>query len=176
MVDTINETDILERLNNAPSVRGYFITAVEVFSEAIGALMERIFRKDNFAVQSVVGPLLHDTGPLGNMSVRLKLLYGLGVLPDDVYHDIEGMIKIRNQLNSDVAEYEYTDPIILNKIKELTLVKKMGMISLDSLEPDLDIDLDFYNLQLQRQQQMIKSGLSLAIIEICNELAKDSPF
>ncbi len=118
MVDTINETDILERLNNAPSVRGYFITAVEVFSEAIGALMERIFRKDNFAVQSVVGPLLHDTGPLGNMSVRLKLLYGLGVLPDDVYHDIEGMIKIRNQLNSDVAEYEYTDPIILNKTKE----------------------------------------------------------
>ncbi len=110
------------------------------------------------------------------MSVRLKLLYGLGVLPDDVYHDIEGMIKIRNQLNSDVAEYEYTDPIILNKIKELSLVKKMGMISLDSLEPDLDIDLDFYNLQLQRQQQMIKSGLSLAIIEICNELAKDSPF
>ncbi len=176
MVDTINETDILERLNNAPSVRGYFITAVEVFSEAVGALMERIFRKDNFAVQSVVGPLLHDTGPLGNMSVRLKLLYGLGVLPDDVYHDIEGMIKIRNQLNSDVAEYEYTDPIILNKIKELSLVKKMGMISLDSLEPDLDIDLDFYNLQLQRQQQMIKSGLSLAIIEICNELAKDSPF
>ncbi len=176
MVDTINETDILEKLNNAPSVRGYFITAVEVFSEAIGALMERIFRKDNFAVQSVVGPLLHDTGPLGNMSVRLKLLYGLGVLPDDVYHDIEGMIKIRNQLNSDVAEYEYTDPIILNKIKELSLVKKMGMISLDSLEPDLDIDLDFYNLQLQRQQQMIKSGLSLAIIEICNELAKDSPF
>ncbi len=176
MVDTINETDILERLNNAPSVRGYFITAVEVFGEAIGALMERIFRKDNFAVQSVVGPLLHDTGPLGNMSVRLKLLYGLGVLPDDVYHDIEGMIKIRNQLNSDVAEYEFTNPIVLNKIKELNLVQKMGMISLDSLEPDLDIDLDFYNLQVQRQQQMIKSGLSLAIIEICNELAKDSPF
>lgn len=176
MVEAINETDILERLNNAPSVRGYFITAVEVFSEAIGAFMERIFRKDNFAVQSVVGPLLHDTGPLGNMSVRLKLLFGLGVLPDDVYHDIEGMIKIRNQLNSDVAEYEFTDPIILTKIKELNLVKKMGMIQLDNLEPDLDIDLEFYHLQLQRQQQMIKSGLSLAIIEICNELNKDSPF
>ncbi|MDF4902563.1 MltR family transcriptional regulator, partial [Vibrio parahaemolyticus] len=26
------------------------------------------------------------------------------------------------------------------------------------------------------QQQIIKSGLSLAIVEICNELGKDSPF
>ncbi|WP_368734787.1 hypothetical protein [Klebsiella pneumoniae] len=31
-------------------------------------------------------------------------------------------------------------------------------------------------MQLQRQQQVIKSGLSLAIIQICNALNKDSPF
>ncbi|EGA71966.1 mannitol repressor protein [Vibrio sinaloensis DSM 21326] len=176
MADKINETDIIERLNNAPSVRGFFIAAVDVFNDSIDALMQRIFQKDNFAVQSVVGPLLHDSGPLGDLSVRLKLLFGLGVLPNDVYHDIEDIIKIKNILNSDATDYEFTDPNILDPIKQLNLVKKMGMVHMEVMEPDDDIDLKFYQLQLKRQQQIIKSGLSLAIVEICNELGKESPF
>ncbi|HHF2984943.1 TPA: MltR family transcriptional regulator [Vibrio alginolyticus] len=176
MADNINETEIIERLNNAPSVRGFFIAAVDVFNDSIDGLVQRIFRKDNFAVQSVVGPLLQDSGPLGDLSVRLKLLFGLGVLPDDIYHDIEDIIKLKNQLNSDASDYEFTDPNILEPIKKLHLVKKMGMVQLEVSEPDDDIDLEFYQLQLQRQQQIIKSGLSLAIVEICNELGKDSPF
>ena len=176
MADKINETDIIERLNSAPSVRGFFIAAVDVFNDSIDALMQRIFQKDNFAVQSVVGPLLHDSGPLGDLSVRLKLLFGLGVLPNDVYHDIEDIIKIKNELNSDAADYQFTDPNVLQPIKKLHLVKKMGMVQLEVAEPDDDIDLEFYQLQLQRQQQIIKSGLSLAIVEICNELGKESPF
>ncbi len=146
------------------------------FNDSIDGLVQRIFRKDNFAVQSVVGPLLQDSGPLGDLSVRLKLLFGLGVLPDDIYHDIEDIIKLKNQLNSDASDYEFTDPNILEPIKKLHLVKKMGMVQLEVSEPDDDIDLEFYQLQLQRQQQIIKSGLSLAIVEICNELGKDSPF
>ena len=122
-------------------------------------------------MQSVVGPLLQDSGPLGDLSVRLKLLFGLGVLPDDIYHDIEDIIKLKNRLNSDASDYEFTDPNILEPIKKLHLVKKMGMVQLEVNEPDDDIDLEFYQLQLQRQQQIIKSGLSLAIVEICNELA-----
>lgn len=176
MADQLNETEILERLNNTPSVRGFFIATVEIFEVAIDVLMQRIFRKDNFAVQSVVGPLLHDSGPLGDPAVRLKLLYGLGVLPDPIYHDIEDLIKLRNKLNSDGAEYEFTDPTILEPIRKLNLVQKMGMVQLEVMEPDGDIDLGFYQLQLQRQQQIIKSGLSLAIVEMCSELDKESPF
>ncbi|CAM2964912.1 MltR family transcriptional regulator [Vibrio mytili] len=176
MAENINETEIIERLNSAPSVRGFFIAAVDVFNDAIDGLIQRIFRKDNFAVQSVVGPLLQDSGPLGDLSVRLKLLYGLGVLPDDVYHDIEDIIKLKHHLNSDASDYEFTDPSILSPIKKLHLVKKMGMVQFEVNQPDDDIDLEFYQLQLQRQQQIIKSGLSLAIVEICNELGKESPF
>ncbi len=95
MADNINETEIIERLNSAPSVRGFFIATVDVFNDSIDGLVQRIFRKDNFAVQSVVGPLLQDSGPLGDLSVRLKLLFGLGVLPDDIYHDIEDIIKLQ---------------------------------------------------------------------------------
>ncbi|HGS4985432.1 TPA: MltR family transcriptional regulator [Vibrio cholerae] len=176
MAEKINESDILERLNQTHTVRGFFITTVDVLTEAIDALMQRIFRKDNFAVKSVVEPLLHDTGPLGDLTVRLKLLFGLGVITDEVFHDIEHLIKLRNQLNHDATEYQFTDPQILAPIKSLNLVKKMGMLHLNVVEPDDDIDLSFYHLQLQRQQQVIKSGLSLAIIQICNALNKDSPF
>lgn len=176
MTDNINETEIIERLNSAPSVRGFFIETVNVFNDSIDGLVQRIFRKDNFAVQSVVGPLLQDSGPLGDLSVRLKLLFGLGVLSDDIYHDIEDIIKLKNQLNSDASDYEFTDSNILEPIKKLNLVKNMGMVQLEVSEPDDDIDLEFYQLQLQRQQQIIKSGLSLAIVDICNELGKESPF
>ncbi|OEF22653.1 MltR family transcriptional regulator [Vibrio rumoiensis] len=176
MTEELNETEIIERLNNTPTVRGFFIQTVGIFNESIDALINRIFRKDNFAVQSVVGPLLQDSGPLGDLAVRLKLLFGLGVLPDAIYHDIEDLIKLKNKLNSDGLEYEFTDPIILETIKNLHLANKMSMVPLQITEPDDDIDLGFYQLQLQRQQQVIKSGLSLAIVDICNELKKDSPF
>lgn len=176
MANRINETEIIERLNSAASVRGFFVASVDVFNDSIDALVQRIFRKDNFAVQSVVGPLLQDSGPLGDLSVRLKLLYGLGVLADDVYHDIDRIIKLKHKLNGEENDFAFTDPKVLEAIKQLHLVKKMSMVQLEVNEPDDDIDLEFYHLQLQRQQQMIKSGLSLAIVEICNELDKDSPF
>ena len=174
MADNINETEIIERLSNSSSVRGFFISAVDVLNESIDGLIQRIFRKDNFAVQSVVGPLLEDSGPLGALSVRLKLLFGLGVLSDDIYHDIENIIKLKNQLNSDIYDYEFTDPKILESIKKLHLIKRFNVEKLEVSEPD--IDLDFYKLQQQRQQQMLKSFLSLAIVEICNDLSKESPF
>ncbi|QJY41357.1 hypothetical protein HND97_19765 [Vibrio cholerae] len=47
-------------MNQTQAVRGFFITKVDVLSEAIDALMQRIFRKDNFAVKPVVEPPLHD--------------------------------------------------------------------------------------------------------------------
>ena len=77
MTEELNETEIIERLNRCPTVRGFFIQTVEIFNDAIDALIKRIFRKDNFAMQSVVGPLLQDSGPLGDLNVRLKLLFGL---------------------------------------------------------------------------------------------------
>ena len=171
----ISETEIIEKLNTAPSVRGFFIAAVEVLEAAVDGLIQRVFRKDDFAVQSVVGPLLHDSGPLGNLSVRLKLLFGLGVLSDDVYHDIEDIITIRNSLNHDANEYEFTDPKVLAPLEKLRSVHPMGIVPPPPIEQDDDIDNEFYQLQIQRQRQVIKSGLSLTIVEICGQLSKESP-
>jgi mannitol operon repressor len=176
MTEVINESNIIERLNDAPSVRGFFIIAVDILNESIDGLIQRIFRKDDFAVQSVIGPLLQDSGPLGDLSVRIKLLFGLGVLPNNTYHDIEGLIQLRNKLNLEMNELQFTDPQVITPINALHLVKRMGMIQLEITPLNDDTDLMFYNMQIDRQKQMIRSGLSLAIVDICSELQKESPF
>lgn len=173
----IKENEILEYLNASLTARGFFISSVEVFDQAIQTLIERVFQKNDFAVQSVVGPLLHDSGPLGELSVRLKLLFGLGVIPHAIYQDIDDILKLKKLLSNDGCEYNFTDQLIVDKIKKLNLAKNMGIVSFDPIfAADGDVDLVFYQMQLVRQQQVIKSSLALAILTICEALNKDSPF
>ena len=150
---------------------------MDIFEQLIQGLIERIFLKNDFAVQSVVGPLLHNSGPLGELSVRLKLLFGLGVIPHPIYQDIESIIKLKNLLSNDSAEYHFTDQLIADAIKSLHLAKNMnmGIFDLVAVAQD-DIDLTFYKMQLDRQQQVIKSSLALEIISLCETLNKESPF
>jgi len=177
MSKKLQENEILEYLNTSLTVRGFFISAVDVFEQVVQTLIERIFLKNDFAVQSVVGPLLQNSGPLGELSVRLKLLFGLGVISHDIYHDIEGMIKLKSLLNNDSAEYNFTDVVIVNAIQALNISKKMNMLSFEAITAAQDdVDLVFYKMQIDRQQQVIKSSLALAIISLCEALDKESPF
>ena len=177
MSKKLQEHEILEYLNTSLTVRGFFISAVDVFEQVIQTLIERVFLKNDFAVQSVVGPLLHDSGPLGELSVRLKLLFGLGVIPQATYHDIDGMIKLKNLLNNDSADYSFTDPIIVNAIRELHLAESMNMAPFEPVTvAQDDVDLVFYQMQMDRKQLVIKSSLALAIISLCEGLDRDSPF
>ncbi len=176
MANTINESDIIERLNSAPSVRGFFIVAAEIFEQAIDVLTQRIFRNDYLAVSVVVNPLLGTSGPLGDVSVRLKLLFGLGVIPDKIYHDIESLLKIKHFLNNDGFEYQFTDHAILDPIKKLSVMKAVGSMAFDFPQPNSDMDPELYQLHMSRIQQVIRSSLSLGIVEICNKLDIDSPF
>jgi len=175
MSNKLQENEILESLNASLTVRGFFISVVDIFEELIQSLIERIFLKNDFAVKSVVGPLLHDSGPLGELTVRLKLLYGLGAIPHLVYQDIEGVIKLKNSLNNDVAEYRFTDPLVSDAIKQLSLSKNINMSVFDSL-PEDDFESALYEMQLKRKQEVIKSSLALEVIAICEVLNQDSPF
>jgi len=177
MTKQLQETEILECLNTSLTARGFFISTVDIFEQLIQGLIERIFLKNDFAVQSVVGPLLHNSGPLGELSVRLKLLFGLGVIPHAIYQDIESIIKLKDLLSNDSAEYHFTDQLIADVIKSLHLAKNMNVGIFDSVAISQDdIDLTFYKMQLDRQQQVIKSSLALEIISLCETLNKESPF
>lgn len=174
MFMSLSEHYILERLDQTPSVRGFFIAAVELVDIAIDTLIQRIFRKDDFAVQSVVGPLLQDSGPLGTLNVRLKLLFGLGVIPNAIYHDIETLILIRNTLNQDINDYALTDTFILELIRPLSLLEDIELRPLTVME-SYD-DTEWAELQQLQQQKRLHSALSLMMVNICEQLDKHSPF
>lgn len=72
------ENKVLEKLNAGKTVRSFLIAAVELLAEALNVLVVQVFRKDDYAVKYAVEPLLSGAGPLGELSVRLKLMYGLG--------------------------------------------------------------------------------------------------
>lgn len=49
----------------------------------------------------------------GDLSVRLKLIYGLGVISRAEYEDAELLMALREELNHDGNEYNFTDDEIL---------------------------------------------------------------
>ena len=109
------ENRVLERLNAGKTVRSFLITAVELLTEAVNILVLQVFRKDDYAVKYAVEPLLDGDGPLGDLSVRLKLIYGLGVLSRPEYEDAELLMALRQQqvLHSGVPDREqpiFTEP------------------------------------------------------------------
>ena len=82
------EQFVYEQLNDIPTLRGVITAAVNIFDHDVEQLMQRVFRKTDFAIKSVVDSLLGSSGPLADLSVRLKVLLGLGVLETKAYHDI----------------------------------------------------------------------------------------
>jgi len=100
---------VLERLNAGKNVRSFLIAAVELLTEAVNVLVLQVFRKDDYAVKYAVEPLLDGEGPLGNLSVRLKLIYGLGVITRAEYEDAELLMALREELNHDGSEYAFPD-------------------------------------------------------------------
>lgn len=84
--------------------------------------MLQVFRKDDYAVKYAVEPLLDGDGPLGDLSVRLKLIYGLGVINRQEYEDAELLMALREELNHDGNEYAFTDDEILGPFGELHCV------------------------------------------------------
>ncbi|XNM50291.1 MltR family transcriptional regulator [Escherichia coli] len=110
------ENRVLERLNAGKTVRSFLITAVELLTEAVNLLVLQVFRKDDYAVKYAVEPLLDGDGPLGDLSVRLKLIYGLGVINRQEYEDAELLMALREELNHDGNEYAFTDDEILDPL------------------------------------------------------------
>ncbi|WED24832.1 MltR family transcriptional regulator [Vibrio sp. JC009] len=163
-----SESEVIEKLNTARTVRGFFVAAVEAINDSVDALTQRVFRKDDIAQQTAVKPLLNEFGPLGTLKVRLKLLFGIGILPEDIYHDIEDIVEFKNRLNQDAQEYDFTDNKVINSLKSLRLINRAGVIPLELFENRAEED----TITQQRKLDIIKSGLSLAIVDICVQLNK----
>ena len=165
------ENRVLERLNAGKNVRSFLIAAVELLTEAVNVLVLQVFRKDDYAVKYAVEPLLDGEGPLGNLSVRLKLIYGLGVITRAEYEDAELLMALREELNHDGSEYAFTDDEILGPFAELHCVDALPP------QPPFDTsDADLYAMQQQRYQQGVRSTMVLSLTELISRISLKKAF
>ena len=165
------ENRVLECLNAGQSVRRFLITAVDLLAEAVDLLVIQVFRKDDYAVKYAVEPLLNGDGPLGDLSVRLKLIYGLGMINRNEYEDCELLMALREELNHDPHEYRFVDDEILGPFSELHCVTVLP------LAPQLVTeDPDLCRMQMMRYQQVIHSTMVLSLTALIAQLSQKQAF
>lgn len=166
------ENHVLERLNAGKTVRSLLIATVELLTEAVNILVLKVFRKDDYAVKYAVEPLLDGDGPLGELSVRLKLIYGLGVLGRYEYEDCELLMALREELNHDGNEYSFVDDEILGPFGELHCVTALPLAEnfIDSNDPSL------LAMQRQRYLQVIRSTMVLSLTELISRISLKKAF
>ncbi len=175
MISRDQEAKIFEHLNQAPSARGFVIAMVDVFDNMLDNLIQKVFRKDDYAVKYAVEPLLGSMGPLADLNVRLKLVYGLGVITQPLYQDIERLIGLRDFLNRQGHEYRMMDPEITEPLKALHMVVNMEVQPFSMPAPVMDLDPSLYQMQQARQEQIIRSALILAVVDACNDMVRSHP-
>ncbi|WP_206099886.1 MULTISPECIES: mannitol operon repressor MtlR [Pantoea] len=165
------ENQVLERLNAGRSVRSFLIAAVELLAEAVNLLVLQVFRKDDYAVRYAVEPLLLGDGPLGELSVRLKLVYGLGVITRQEYEDCELLLTLREELNHDASDYRFTDDEVLGPFNELHCVVAWPP------KPDFIRDDEALRImQQQRYLQMVRSTMVLSLTELISRISHKQAF
>jgi len=167
--------ELLDRLNQINSVRGFLVVALDAIEESMDELIRGSFRKEEYAVQYAVDPLLGQAGPLSDLDVRLKLMLALGLLSHDLYLDIEQLLKLRQFLLHDVNDYRFTDRQVLDRIKSLKTLPKVSFSPLDVPSISDEQDPQFYAMQMQRYENLIKSTLALVVEHIVSALQKTHP-
>ncbi len=104
-------------------------------------------------------------------SVRLKLIYGLGVINRQEYEDAELLMALREELNHDGNEYAFTDDEILGPFGELHCVAALPPPP--QFEP---ADSSLYAMQIQRYQQAVRSTMVLSLTELISKISLKKAF
>ncbi|MFZ7317863.1 MltR family transcriptional regulator [Avibacterium avium] len=164
---------IYEKLSEATSIRGFITASVALFDDAVDSLINRVFRKTDFAVKSVVDSLFMTSGPLFDLAIRLKVLLGLGVIDHHVFEDLNAFIKFKEKLNNDEKEYRFFDPLVIEFMQGLHLQQDKTLLNFP--EDKEDPDSLSYQIKMQRKEKLVRSCLMLTINEIYEQLQVESP-
>ena len=167
------EDEVLERLSVTRDPRAFFQEVGMVIEENADHLLRGAFRQEEYAVKYAIEPLLNRHGPLSELTVRLRLMLGLGMLAVETFEDLERMIKLRDWLTLDIRNYRFSDEVVMQRLKRLHSLQRIGLPPLPPLDPESDHQL--YLMQLDRQDQMVQSALQLAVSATVLELARESP-
>ena len=168
------DIDIVETLSEAETAYDFFTASFDLFEDAVDILIQNVFRKDDYAVKYAVEPLLSRDGPLAHLPVRIKLLYGLGLLSQGSYQDIEKFIGLKELVQSEGQSIEFLSLVLLERLNAIRAVAKILPSNLGDNQLE-ESSHYIVQMKLEQNRQVIKSSLILAITEIIKELHRDTP-
>lgn len=168
--------DYIDRLSEETTLRGFLSIANQRFAKAVEQLIERVFRKTDFALKSVVDSLFEHQGPLADIEVRLKVLLGLGVISPKVFEDISLFLEVKQHLNEEEEEFAFSHPAVLKFAKDLRHIDFLPINELLNMKASAaNKDSMLFQMQQMRLEKMVRSSLILAVTEIDEQLNVESP-
>lgn len=168
--------DYIDKLSEESTLKGFLTLANQLFASEVEQLIERVFRKTDFALKSVVDSLFEHQGPLSDLSVRLKVLLSLGVISPKVFEDISLFLEVKHHLIEEEEDFGFSHPAVVQFAKDLHHIDFFPINEL--LNNKLSInnkDSMLFQMQQMRLEKMIRSSLILAVTEIDEQLKVDSP-
>lgn len=168
--------DYIDKLSEETTLRGFLSITNQRFAKAVEQLIERVFRKTDFALKSVVDSLFEHQGPLADIEVRLKVLLGLGVISPKVFEDISLFLEVKQHLNEEEDEFAFSHPAVVKFAKDLHHIDFLPINELLNMKASAaNKDSMLFQMQQMRLEKMVRSSLILAVTEIDEQLNVESP-
>jgi mannitol operon repressor len=168
-IDLPNEAELLEVISTAEDASAVFLAAYHALDDTIGVLMQTIFYKDDYAVKFVVDPLLKNQGPLGDVMVRSKLLYGLGVINREIYEDVERFVTLKEWADTPQGSIYFTDPDVIEELQKVHVVQSVMPIDYDQQAAN-NLPEEMLTMFIDRHNQKVQSSIVLAIAELVRQI------
>lgn len=168
--------DFIEQLSEKDEVHSFLALCCQKVAEQIEYLIERVFRTKDFALKSVVDSLFEHQGPLADLSVRLKVLLGLGAISAECYQDISLLLRAE-QIIAKENSLTFASPQVLKFAERLHTADVEQIHRLLKTFPKLsDPNSLQYKVQKMRIEKMVRSCLILTVVELLEALNVESPF
>lgn len=131
--------------------------------------MQNLFEQDDYAVKFVIEPLISNSGPLGDVVVRAKLLLGLAVIDKALYTDIETFVRLKDLAETREDQISFTDDDVLEALRQVKAIERTMPIHYDPsmLKGLSDTMLKMF---IDRHNQKVQSTIVLAITDMVETL------
>jgi len=137
------------------SDRATAVLAGAFLENLLATILENFFIKDKSNIQSI---LYGFNAPLYSFHSKILCSYCLGLLPDDEFHDLKIIKKIRNDFAHKQAGLSFSSQSIADKCKKLTKV--------DILQRELN------NIDLNKPRNRFIYGVALLTISLNSTIAR----
>lgn len=99
--------------------RSRAVVLVAMLENRLNDIFRALLREN----KAIWNELFQTSGPLGNLGVKLRLLYMLGILPNGAYKDLIAFSKIRNEFAHKPKVRTFDDQPVCDFVRNLTTWK-----------------------------------------------------